>query len=157
MKDGHVIGEGWHVRPGEPHAEINAIRSLQRESDAKGSTIYVTLEPCSSWGRTPPCCDALIRCGLSRVVIGSIDPNPHHQGRGIDLLRSHGMEVVSGVEKDACDKLNRSFFKWIQTRRPYVLLKLAETLDGKIACENGASQWITSEKARQRVQHLRRL
>ena len=157
VKNGRKIGEGWHVRPGEAHAEINAIASLHRASQARGAVMYVTLEPCSTWGRTPPCCDALIQCGFSRVVVGSIDPNPRHGGRGLEILRSHGMEVTQGVERKACDFLNRAFFKWIQTKQPYVLLKLAETLDGKIACENGCSKWISCEAARRRVQHLRLL
>ncbi len=155
VKQGRLLGQGWHVRPGEAHAEINAIRSLKNPGSCKNATIYVTLEPCSSWGRTPPCCDALIRYGFSRVVIGSIDPNPKHAGNAVALLRSHGIEVVTDVEKKACDHLNRSFFKWIQTGKPFVLLKMAETLDGKIACANGCSQWITSAPARKRVQKLR--
>ena len=155
VKQGKLLGQGWHVRPGEAHAEVNAIRSLKNPASSKNATIYVTLEPCSSWGRTPPCCEALIRGGFSRVVIGSIDPNPKHAGKAVELLRSHGIEVVSGVEKQACDHLNRAFFKWIQHKKPFVILKMAETLDGKTACVNGCSQWITSDTARKRVQKLR--
>ena len=155
VKDGAVLGEGYHTKAGAPHAEIEAIRSAG-ERNLAGSTLYVTLEPCSSWGRTPPCTDAILKHGFSRVVIGCTDPNPRHAGAGIDLLRSHGIEVLSGVEETACRRMNEAFFKWITTGTPFVLLKLALTLDGRIATENGNSQWITGPAARQRVQELRR-
>ncbi len=155
VKDGAVLGEGYHTKAGAPHAEIEAIRSAG-DAELAGSTLYVTLEPCSSWGRTPPCTDAIVQHGFARVVIGSTDPNPRHAGAGIDLLRSKGIEVVSGVEETACRRLNEAFFKWITTGTPFVLLKLALTLDGRIATETGNSQWITGPAARQRVQELRR-
>lgn len=125
--------------------------------DAKGATLYVTLEPCCTTGRTPPCTDAILASGVKRVVIGSSDPNPHHAGRGIELLRAAGIEVTVGVEQSACSELNRPFFKWIATGKPFVILKMAMTLDGKIATASGESKWITGPEARRRVQALRRL
>ena len=154
VRDGEILGEGWHTKAGCPHAEIEAIRSADGK-DLKNATIYVTLEPCSSWGRTPPCTDALIRAGFSRVVIGCTDPNPKHAGKAVGLLREHGMEVVCGVEEKLCRRLNEAFFKWIATGKPFVLLKLAMTLDGKIATATGNSRWITGPEARSRVQKLR--
>ena len=155
VRSGAVLGEGCHTRAGAPHAEIEAIRSAG-SADLAGATLYVTLEPCSTWGRTPPCTDAILRNGFSRVVIGCTDPNPRHAGAGIDLLRSRGIEVECGVEEKACRRLNEAFFKWITCEEPFVLLKLAMTLDGRIATENGNSQWITGPAARQRVQEMRR-
>lgn len=155
VRDGKILGEGWHAKAGCPHAEIEAIRSAG-ENDLKGAVLYVTLEPCSSWGRTPPCTDALIRAGFSRVVIGCTDPNPKHAGKAAGLLREHGIEVCCGVAEKECRKLNEAFFKWITTGKPFVLLKLALTLDGKIATHDGHSRWITGPEARARVQHLRR-
>lgn len=155
VKDGVALGEGWHHKCGCPHAEIEALRSLSRREDARGATLYVTLEPCSTFGRTPPCCDAIIQAGIARVVVGSLDPNPKHAGRGIELLRSAGIEVETGVAEKICSDLNQAFFHWIVTGKPFVLLKLAETLDGKIAAKNGRSQWITAEPARRRVRELR--
>ena len=154
VRDGEILGEGWHTKAGCPHAEIEAIRSADGK-DLKNATIYVTLEPCSSWGRTPPCTDALIRAGFSRVVIGCTDPNPKHAGKAVGLLREHGMEVVCAVEEKLCRRLNEAFFKWIATGKPFVLLKLAMTLDGKIATATGNSRWITGPEARSRVQKLR--
>ena len=157
VRNGRVIGRGYHTRCGAPHAEIEAIRSLKRPSLARGAVIYVTLEPCSTFGRTPPCCDAIIECGFSRVVIGSTDPNPAHAGRAVKLLESHGMEVKTGVLSGECEALNEAFFKWITSKRPYVILKMAQTLDGKTATVNGVSRWITSSEARKRVMRLRLL
>ena len=154
VKNGAVLGEGYHTKAGAPHAEIEAIRSAG-EADLAGATLYVTLEPCSSWGRTPPCTDAILKHGFARVVIGCTDPNPRHAGAGMELLRSHGIEVTTGVEEVECRRLNEAFFKWITTGKPFVLLKLAMTLDGRIATETGNSQWITGPAARQRVQELR--
>lgn len=154
VKNGCVIGEGWHTKAGAPHAEIEAIRSAGNQNLA-GATIYVTLEPCSSWGRTPPCTDAVIKNKFARVVIGCTDPNPKHAGVGIELLRRHGIEVVCGVEEKKCRLLNEAFFKWITTGKPFVLLKMASTLDGRIATKTGNSQWITGPAARKRVQMLR--
>ena len=156
VRSGRLLGSGWHVRAGEAHAEVNAFRSLGKEESPRGATLYVTLEPCSSWGRTPPCTEAVLSSGVSRVVIGSLDPNPKHAGRAVRLLREKGLDVLWGVEKEACDQRNEAFFKWIVKRQPFVLLKLAETLDGKIATAGGVSRWITSSRARRRVQELRR-
>ena len=152
VRDGRIIGRGYHHRAGEPHAEVNALRDA---GEAAGATAYVTLEPCCSHGRTPPCTDALLRAGVSRVVVGSSDPNPRHAGKGIEILRQAGIEVLTGVEQTACDRLNESFFKWIVTGQPFVLLKMAMTLDGKIATAGGDSQWVTGPAARERVQYLR--
>lgn len=154
VKDGKPLGEGWHVRPGGPHAEINAFASAQGK-DIQGATLYVTLEPCCSWGRTPPCTDAILKSGVGRVVVGCLDPNPKHAGAGIDILGKAGLETVCGVERDACERLNEAFFKWIVKRRPFVTLKLASALDGKIATASGSSQWITGAKARAEVHRLR--
>lgn len=154
VRNGEILGEGWHTRAGQPHAEIEAIRSAGNR-DLAGATIYVTLEPCSSWGRTPPCTDAIIRNRFARVVIGCLDPNPNHAGKAVELLRSHGIEVTDGVAEEHCRKLNEAFFKWITTGKPFVLLKMAATLDGRIATHCGCSQWITGPEARARVQHLR--
>ncbi len=154
VRNGRLLGQGWHVRAGEGHAEVNAIRDAGGER-LRGATLYVTLEPCSTTGRTPPCTEAILASGISRVVIGCTDPNPKHAGRGIAILREHGVETAGPVCETECLRLNEAFFKWITTRRPFVLLKLAETLDGKIAAQNGSSQWITGEAARLHVQRLR--
>lgn len=155
VRDGVLLGEGWHERPGSPHAEINALASLRSPELARGATIYVTLEPCCTFGRTPPCCEAILSAGFARVVAGCVDPNPRHAGRGLEHLRSSGVEVTEGVCRKACEDLNESFFKWIRTKRPFVLLKMAETLDGRIATASGSSRWITGSEARKRVMKLR--
>ena len=150
VKDGEVIGKGYHHRAGCPHAE----RELLAEcGDAlRGADVYVTLEPCSTVGRTPACTEGLISAGVKRVIVGCEDPNPRHRGRGLEILRAAGIEVESGVLEKECRELNRAFFKWITTNRPFVLLKMAMTLDGKIADSTGESKWITGELARSRVQ-----
>lgn len=153
VKDGRIIGEGYHERYGELHAERNAIASLTEP--AKGATIYVTLEPCCHYGKTPPCTEAIIENGISRVVIGSKDPNPLVAGKGVRLLREAGIEVVEDFLKDECDELNPVFFHYITTKMPYVVLKYAMTMDGKIATKTGASKWITGEGSRSHVQRLR--
>ena len=149
VKDGRIIGQGYHKKYGELHAERNALSNCH--TSAVGATLYVTLEPCCHHGKTPPCTEAIIESGISRVVVGSSDPNPLVAGKGIAILRSHGIEVIEHVAKDECDKLNESFFYYIQNRMPYVVMKYAMTMDGKIATYTGKSQWITGEKARQRV------
>lgn len=154
VRKGRVVGEGYHRRAGGPHAEIHALR--QAGQDAAGATLYLTLEPCSTHGRTPPCTDAILAAGVKRLVIGVHDPNPAHQGRGLRALRRHGMVVRTGVLKGACDELIAPFRAWIQTGRPYVTLKLALTIDGRIADRHGQSKWITGPAARGRVQALRR-
>ena len=157
VRDGRIIGRGHHKRCGGPHGEIEAFMSLPAESDAAGADLYVTLEPCSSTGRTPPCCDAIVRHGIRRVVIGCLDPNPKHAGRGVDILRAAGIGVETGVLEEECRVHHEAFFKWITAGRPFVLLKMAETLDGKIAAANGDSKWVTSATARERVAYLRLL
>ena len=153
VKDGVLVGQGYHQRYGEPHAEVNAVRSAQ--CDLTGATVYVTLEPCSHYGKTPPCADLLIEKKVGRVVIGSRDPNPLVSGRGAQKLRDAGIEVVTDFLRAECDAMNRVFFHYITTKTPYVVMKTAMSLDGKIAAPNGESKWITGEAARQDVQHLR--
>ena len=149
VKDGRIIGEGWHRRYGEAHAERNALQSCT-ESPV-GSVLYVTLEPCCHHGKQPPCTDAILEAGIRRVAVGSGDPNPLVAGKGVELLRAHGVTVDTGVLKEECDALNPVFFHFIQTKRPYVVMKYAMTMDGKIATRTGDSRWITGEAARQRV------
>lgn len=149
VKDGRIIGEGWHEQFGGPHAERRALANCTE--DPRGATIYVTLEPCCHWGKTPPCTDAILEAGLSRVVIGSSDPNPLVAGKGAAILREHGVQVEEGVLREACDALNVVFFHFISTHQPYGVLKYAMTLDGKLATSTGLSRWITGEAARARV------
>lgn len=153
VKDGQIIGEGWHERFGGPHAEINAIRSLK--TSAKGATIYVTLEPCSHYGKTPPCVDAIIENGFSRAVIAMLDPNPLVAGRSIEKLKTNGIEVVLDVLRIEAEKLNEPFIKFITTGKPLMVLKTAMTLDGKIASVTGDSKWISSEASRKYTHQLR--
>ena len=130
VRGGRVIARGFHQRAGLPHAEIEALRALKNPALARGATIYVTLEPCSTHGRTPPCVDAIIRAGFARVVIGATDPNPAHAGRGIGLLRAAGIAVTAGVLESECRELNAGFNKWIVTRLPLVIAKAGMSLDG---------------------------
>ena len=158
VRDGKVIGRGYHHQSGLPHAEIEALNDVRRNGfDPAGAELYVTLEPCSTHGRTGACTEAIIKAGIRRVVVGALDPNPAHAGRGIEILRTAGVEVETGVLEAECAEVNKSFFKWITTGRPFVTLKLATTLDGRIATASGCSQWVTGEAARSRVQKLRRL
>ena len=154
VKHGKIIGRGYHHRAGEAHAEVNALHDAGKK--AQGADIYVTLEPCSTFGRTPPCTQAIIDAGIKRVFVGSVDPNPAHAGKGLEILREAGIETASGIEKQACDKLNEAFFCWITSGKPFVILKMAMTLDGKIATAGGESKWITGPAAREQVQHLRK-
>ncbi|MEJ5301054.1 MAG: bifunctional diaminohydroxyphosphoribosylaminopyrimidine deaminase/5-amino-6-(5-phosphoribosylamino)uracil reductase RibD [Thermodesulforhabdaceae bacterium] len=153
VKDGIVVGRGFHRAVGEAHAEVNAIHDAGES--ARGATLYVTLEPCNHYGRTPPCTDAILRAGIKKVVIGMLDPNPHVTGGGADRLCREGVEVVSGILEDECRYLNRTFIKYVTTGFPYVIAKSAMTLDGKIATRTGDSKWITSELARRFVHKLR--
>lgn len=153
VKEGRIIGKGYHRRYGELHAERNAIASCTESM--KGATIYVTLEPCCHYGKTPPCTEAIIEEGFSRVVVGSTDPNPLVAGKGIEILRQHDIEVETGVMKEECDDVNRVFFHYINTGLPYVVMKYAMTADGKIATCEGESKWITGEAARLHVQKSR--
>lgn len=152
VKDGRILGEGWHERYGHAHAEVNAIN---RAGSAAGATVYVNLEPCCHHGKTPPCTELLIRERVKRVVIGTLDPNPLVAGRGVQKLRDAGIEAVVGVMEQECRQLNEVFFHYIRAQRPFVVLKAAMSLDGKIAAPNGESKWITEEAARRDVQHLR--
>lgn len=153
VKDGRIIGTGYHARCGELHAERAALQNCSE--DPAGGTIYVTLEPCCHHGRQPPCTDAILEAKLARVVVGSGDPNPQVAGKGIGILRSAGVEVTEGVLAEECRALNDVFFHYIQTKRPYVVLKYAMTLDGKLAAYTGASQWITGPEARAHVHRQR--
>ncbi len=146
VKDGEVIGKGYHEKYGQLHAERNALADCVKSP--AGATMYVTLEPCCHYGKTPPCTEAILKSGIARVVVGSQDPNPLVAGKGVAILRQNGIEVVEGVLKDACDKLNEVFFHFIKTKTPFVVMKYAMTMDGKIATREGQSQWITGEEAR---------
>ncbi len=149
VKRGKIIGQGWHHRAGEPHAEIEALRdAAKRRNDPAGATLYVTLEPCSTHGRTPPCTEAIVAAGIKRVVAGATDPNPAHAGRGFQLLRRKRIEVVAGVLAEKANRLNEAFNHWIVRRTPFVTVKAAMTLDGKIATAEGESKWITGSRAR---------
>ncbi|MEK7707702.1 MAG: bifunctional diaminohydroxyphosphoribosylaminopyrimidine deaminase/5-amino-6-(5-phosphoribosylamino)uracil reductase RibD [Verrucomicrobiota bacterium] len=185
VKGGKIIGRGWHRRAGLPHAEIEALRDAeQRGHNPRGATLYVTLEPCCTHGRTPPCTDAIIAAGIRRVVAGAVDPNPKHAGKGFEILRRAGIEVASFSEgrarsplraaawqdskrrarsdapyqqlADECARLNEAFDHWIIHRTPFVTVKAAMTLDGKIATASGESKWITSEETRAHGMKLRR-
>jgi len=153
VRDGRIIGEGWHQRCGENHAEINAIQNVTEP--LPGSTFYVTLEPCSHQGRTPPCAEALVACHPARVVIGTTDPNPLVSGRGMEMLRKAGIETEIGILEGECLELNRFFFKYISTGLPYVTLKFAQTLDGRIATASGDSRWISSPASLRFAHRLR--
>jgi diaminohydroxyphosphoribosylaminopyrimidine deaminase/5-amino-6-(5-phosphoribosylamino)uracil reductase len=155
VKGSRIIGEGYHERFGGNHAEINAI--LRSSEPIEGSTIYVTLEPCTHYGKTPPCADRLISLKPARVVIGALDPNPLVSGKGIQLLNRHGIETTVGVLEEACKQLNERFFKFMHTGIPFVTLKFAQTLDGRIATASGHSQWISSLPARRFAHRLRSL
>ncbi len=153
VQDEKIVGEGFHPRAGEPHAEVFALKAAG--DAAWGATIYVNLEPCNHYGRTPPCADSLIASGVSKVVIGMVDPNPLVAGGGIAKLRAAGIEVLVGVEAEACEQLNEGFTHRILYKRPLGILKYAMTLDGKIAASSGHSTWVTSPEARSEVYQLR--
>jgi len=153
VKDGKIIGQGWHQVAGEAHAEVHALREAKEA--AHGATAYVTLEPCSHHGRTPPCADALISAGVERVVVAVQDPNPHVAGAGIARLRAAGIEVEVGLMESAARELNNGFFSRMTLNRPWLRSKIAMSVDGGTALQNGASQWITSADSRRDVQHWR--
>ncbi|WP_370249304.1 bifunctional diaminohydroxyphosphoribosylaminopyrimidine deaminase/5-amino-6-(5-phosphoribosylamino)uracil reductase RibD [Thalassolituus sp.] len=153
VKDGEAIGEGWHQKAGEPHAEVLALRAAG--DNARGATAYVTLEPCSHYGRTPPCAEGLIKAGVSRVVAAVCDPNPDVAGRGFQMLREAGIEVVESCMEDQATAINEGFMKRMRTGLPLVRMKLAMSLDGRTAMASGQSQWITGPEARRDVQRLR--
>ena len=152
VRDGHVISEGWHFKAGLGHAEVEALKNIQ---DAIGATAYVTLEPCSHQGKTPPCCDALIKAGISRVIVAMQDPNPLVSGRGLEKLKAAGIEVSCGLLQEDALALNRGFIKRMIAKRPFVRSKLAMSLDGRTAMSSGESKWITSTEAREDVHRLR--
>jgi len=158
VKAGKIIGRGWHHRAGLPHAEIEALLNAQRRKlNPKGATLYVTLEPCSTHGRTPPCSEAIIAAGIRRVVVGTTDPNPRHAGKGFAILKRAGIKVATCDKEISaeCERLNEAFNHWIVHRSPFVTVKAAMTLDGKIATATGESKWITSEDSRERAMKLR--
>ncbi|BDY03899.1 bifunctional diaminohydroxyphosphoribosylaminopyrimidine deaminase/5-amino-6-(5-phosphoribosylamino)uracil reductase RibD [Ferrimonas sp. YFM] len=153
VKDGQVVGEGFHPKAGEPHAEVFALRAAAEQ--ARGATAYVTLEPCSHYGRTPPCAEALIKAGVGRVVAAMVDPNPQVAGRGLTMLREAGIEVAAGLLEGDARAINPGFIKRMSTGRPYIRIKLAASIDGRTALANGQSKWITGPQARMDVQAMR--
>nr|WP_245584911.1 bifunctional diaminohydroxyphosphoribosylaminopyrimidine deaminase/5-amino-6-(5-phosphoribosylamino)uracil reductase RibD [Psychrilyobacter atlanticus] len=153
VKDGEIIGRGYHKKYGGPHAEVFALEEAGKR--AEGATIYVTLEPCSHYGKTPPCAEKIVKMGIKRCVIATLDPNPLVAGKGVKLLEEAGIEVKINVLKNTALKQNVVFFKYIEKKIPYLFLKCAITLDGKIATESGDSKWISNEISRERVQRLR--
>ena len=154
VKEGNLLGFGAHLRAGTPHAEVHALNMAGPE--AKGATLYVTLEPCNHYGRTPPCTERIIGEGIRRVVVAMEDPEPFVSGRGIERLRQAGIEVVTGVLEDEARRLNEAYVHHRLHGRPFVTLKTAATLDGKIATRTGDSRWVTGEEARRHVHRLRR-
>ncbi len=157
VKDGKIIGKGFHKKAGMPHAEREAIDDAVRKGfNIEGSTMYVTLEPCCHHGRTPPCTEAIIDKKIKRVVIATEDPNPEVSGRGIEILKKNGIETVVGLLKEEAEKLNEDFFVYMKEKRPFIHIKIAQSIDGKIATKTGSSKWITSEESRRYVQKLRK-
>ena len=153
VKDGRVVGQGFHPKAGEPHAEVFALREAGER--ARGAILYVTLEPCSHYGRTPPCVDAIIKAGIAEVHMAMIDPNPRVAGRGKQILEAAGIRVVVGEREAEARRLNETYIHWITTRRPFVIAKFAMSLDGKIATSTGDARWITGPQARRRVHEVR--
>ncbi len=156
IKDGKIIGEGFHKEAGSPHAEVNAINNaISKGFSVKGADLYVTLEPCSHYGKTPPCTDLIIKSGIKNVYIGMQDPNPFVNGKGIRKMQKSGIKVIKDIKEKECIELNKVFSKNIKKKLPYVSLKIAQSIDGKIALTNFNSKWITGSKAREFVQELR--
>lgn len=153
VKDGRIVGEGWHRRAGTPHAEVHAL--AEAGEAARGADVYVTLEPCAHFGKTPPCAAALVEAGVGRVFAAMVDPNPKVSGRGAEILRAAGIEVVTGLMEGESRLLNEPFIKYMTTGLPFVILKSAMTLDGKTATPSGDSRWITNESSRRFVHRLR--
>jgi len=154
VKEGNIIGQGYHRKYGNYHAERDALLSCN--DDPRGSTMYVTLEPCAHQGKQPPCVEAIVEAGISKVIIGSRDPNPLVAGKGVKYLKDNGIEVEEDFLRDECDEINYIFFHYITSKKPYIALKYAMTLDGKIASHKGLSKWITEEDTRRYVHKLRR-
>ncbi|UTF50360.1 bifunctional diaminohydroxyphosphoribosylaminopyrimidine deaminase/5-amino-6-(5-phosphoribosylamino)uracil reductase RibD [Desulfomicrobium sp. ZS1] len=156
VRDGEVVAEGWHTACGQPHAEVEALRDAQGKGvDPRGCTLYVTLEPCNHHGKTPPCTQAILKAGVPEVVVGCADPNPTVAGGGADFLRGRGVSVRMGVREQECRDVIADFLIWQTTARPYSILKLATTLDGKIATRDGQAAWISGEASRREVHRLR--
>jgi len=153
VNNGEIVGEGWHRKAGTPHAEVHALRMAGER--ARGADVFVTLEPCAHYGKTPPCTEALIRAGVARVFVGMTDPNPLVSGRGLAALRGASIHVECGVLEDECRRVNEPFVKHVTTGRPFVILKSAMTLDGKTATATGDSRWVTNESSRRYVHRLR--
>jgi len=153
VKNGMIIGKGYHKKAGLPHAEINALKDAGEK--ARNATIYVTLEPCHHYGRTPPCTDAIKKYGIKKVFVGMRDPNPVNNGKGINRLKKNGISVISGVRENHVKEINRPYMKYIRTGLPFVTLKIAQSLDGKIATYKGESKWISNKESRSYVQRLR--
>lgn len=149
VKEGKIIGKGYHMKCGGPHGEINALANCSESPES--STLYVTLEPCCHWGKTPPCTEAIIKSGIKKVYMGKRDPNPLVAGKSVEILQKHGIQVIEGVLEEACTQLNRIFFHYIKKKTPYIMMKYAMTMDGKIATYTGDSKWITGELARAKV------
>ncbi len=153
--DGQIVAEGWHQKAGEAHAEIHALHNLPSPSHAHGATLYVTLEPCSTHGRTGACTNAILHSGLTRVVIGATDPNPAHAGRGHRILTENGIAVTSGILADECTDLNRAFNHWITTGHPWIVLKAGMSLDGKITRSQATGGWLTGPESRKHTHEMR--
>jgi diaminohydroxyphosphoribosylaminopyrimidine deaminase/5-amino-6-(5-phosphoribosylamino)uracil reductase len=153
VRDGRIVGKGYHQAVGGPHAEVHALDDAAEQ--AMGATLYVTLEPCNHHGRTPPCTEKILRSGIRRVVVAMADPNPDVRGGGNAFLRDHGLEVVCGIREAEARRLNEGFVKFVRTRRPFVVLKIAATLDGRTATSNGDSRWVTGPEARSMVHRMR--
>lgn len=153
VKSGKIIGEGYHKKYGDFHAEINALNTLSESAD--GAEMYVTLEPCSHFGKTPPCALAVAKSGIKKIYIGMTDPNPLVSGKGIEIIKNAGIEVISNISEKECREINQIFLKFITTKKPYVVMKTATSIDGKIATYTGNSKWISNEKSRLWVHNLR--
>lgn len=152
-RGGKIIGRGYHKGAGKPHAEIEALKSAK--ADMRGATLFVNLEPCATWGKTPPCVDEIIRSGIKRVVISALDPNPDNLGRGFALLKKTGIDITVGILESEAKELNEQFFTFHEKKRPYIALKFAASLDGKMATKTGDSKWITNEESREYARQLR--
>lgn len=154
VKDGRIVGEGYHQKAGLPHAEIIALDDAGVKT--KGASLYVTLEPCAHFGRTPPCVDRIVKSGLKEVVIGMVDPNPLNNGRGINIIKQHKIKIEAGILEKELKRINDPFIKYITKKMPFVTVKVAESLDGKIATKSGDSKWITSDKSRAFAHRIRK-
>src|SRR5512136_1715385 len=153
VKDGAIVGEGWHKKAGTPHAEVHAL--ARAGARAKNANVYVTLQPCAHFGKTPPCAEALVEAGVARVFAGMVDPNPRVSGRGLERLRAADIGTAAGILEDDCRLVNEPFIKHVTTGLPFVTLKSALTLDGKSATSTGDARWITNERSRRFVHKLR--